>query len=317
MSWLPIARILSSPRRQMGRRGKRGAIMASLTDTVPVPDDINRKSDGTPVRSAKQATMLTLLGNPRADLTDECQSVANSKLKTMMVTASVGPFRVTGLRPAVDSLASVLAEIKRQKSKVHAQLSSAGMLCVRHVRKVPSAISNHAWGTAIDLKIAGILDKWDDGTVQLGLTEIAPIFNEAGWFWGAAFSREDGMHFECGDDLIRDWAKQGLFGGATPPPPEDGLLSLGDRGEEVGQLQKRLNELGALLLVDKVFGRETQSAVMAFQAREGLPVDGVVGNATLAALKSAKPPVAEMPPAFVAAAANRPRGRGQARPGGH
>ena len=89
------------------------------------------------------------------------------------------------------------------------------------------------------------------------------------------------MHFECSDGLIREWAAEGRFGAASPgKPPEARLLSLGDRGEEVKSLQETLNAAGASLLVDQIFGRETQSAVMQFQAMNGLTVDGVVGRDT-------------------------------------
>jgi len=251
-----------------------------MTRTVPVPEVLNIGPDG-PLRSAKQATMLTLLGNPRVDLTADCQPVANPTLKTLMVTESVGPFRVTGLRPAVASLRAVMAQIARDQPDIHAALGSAGMLCVRHVRGIPDAISNHAWGSAIDLTIGGVLDRFNDGVVQVGLTLIAPIFNAHGWFWGAPFSREDGMHFECSDGLVRAWAQAGELGAApVGRAPAGRVLTRGDRGEEVRLLQETLNLEGAGLLADQVFGRDTQTAVMRFQSAHGLAVDGVVGAPT-------------------------------------
>jgi len=42
--------------------------------------------------------------------------------------------------------------------------------------------------------------------VQHGLTLIAPIFQRHGWCWGAAFRKEDGMHFEGSKTLIDQWA---------------------------------------------------------------------------------------------------------------
>jgi hypothetical protein len=268
----------------------------SLTMTVPIPEGINALPGDEKVVAAKQATMLTLLGNPRVDLTDKCQAVANPKLKVLMVTEAVGPFRATGLRPAVQSLRGIMTEIREKEPQVHALLGSAGMLCVRHVRGIPTAISNHAWGTAIDLTIDGELDPFADGTVQHGLTLIAPIFNRHGWFWGAGFRREDGMHFECSDGLIRQWAAEGRFGeaaaggggGGAIKPPEAHLLSLGDRGDEVGIVQETLNAEGAGLLVDRQFGRDTQAAVMRFQSAHGLTVDGVVGRDAWAALRKVR-----------------------------
>jgi peptidoglycan hydrolase-like protein with peptidoglycan-binding domain len=49
-------------------------------------------------------------------------------------------------------------------------------------------------------------------------------------------------------------------------------------------VQEKLNEHGAGLVTDGIFGRGTQAAVMAFQAANGLVVDGIVGWETSAAL---------------------------------
>ena len=86
-------------------------------------------------------------------------------------------------------------------------LGSAGMLCCRFVRGSTTSISNHSWGTAIDLTINGVLDKRGNGQVQYGLALIAPIFNQHGWYWGAGFATEDGMHFEISQDLLMHLTK--------------------------------------------------------------------------------------------------------------
>lgn len=259
-----------------------------LIKKVKVPDRINLYPDGRKVVSAKQVTMLTLLGNPNPNLDGSCGKLTNPSIKALIVTSSVGPFRVTGLRPAVESLSQVMDEIREKQREVYDALGSAGMLCVRHVRGVPSSISNHSWGIAIDVTIAGELDPYKDGPVQFGLTLIAPIFAKHGWFWGAAFDREDGMHFECGDGLIREWAADGKFGVNASSPPEAHMLSIGDRGDEVRLLQETLNLVGAGLLADKVFGRETQAAVMRFQVSRGLGATGVVDRTTWAELRKVR-----------------------------
>jgi peptidoglycan hydrolase-like protein with peptidoglycan-binding domain len=91
------------------------------------------------------------------------------------------------------------------------------------------------------------------------------------------------MHFEAGDELIRTWHAEGRFGGAPIAAPA-ALLTLGDRGPEVLELQRLLNKLGADVVEDSVFGTGTRAAVMAFQGAHGLVPDGVVGRETLAAL---------------------------------
>ncbi|MFC6762357.1 M15 family metallopeptidase [Sulfitobacter porphyrae] len=47
-----------------------------------------------------------------------------------------------------------------------------------------SSVSNHSWGTAIDVKLEGRLDGFGDGGTQFGLILLAELFNEEGWYWG-------------------------------------------------------------------------------------------------------------------------------------
>jgi hypothetical protein len=249
----------------------------AITDLIPIPDSINSS-----VINARQATMLSLLGNPRGDYTDECQPLTNRRLSALVVFESVGPFRVLGLQPAVMALRSIIAQIATAAPAVHAGLGTAGMLCARLVRGSTHSVSNHSWGTAIDLTLNGVLDRRGDRMVQRGLAEIAPVFNQHGWFWGAGFGTEDAMHFEVGDELIRLWHAEGRFGTSGPTPPP--LLMVGDRGPEVVTLQQRLNDLGAQLRVDGIFGTGTRAAVMTFQAAHNLTANGVVGPRTRPAL---------------------------------
>ena len=70
------------------------------------------------------------------------------------------------------------------------------------------------------------------------------------------------------------------------------LLSVGSRGPEVGTLQRELNRQlfpSPNLIVDSIFGPLTQKAVKAFQTREGLTPDGIVGPLTRAALGMPNP----------------------------
>ena len=150
--------------------------------------------------------MQAKFGSPRTSYTGKDQPITNDRLSQRMVTASVGPFKVTGLRPAVASLDSVMAEIKLAQPAVYQALSSAGMLCCRYQSESSTVISMHSWGVAIDLKLNGVLDPRGDNNVQYGLTLIAPIFNRFGWYWGAKFRTEDGMHFESGRSLLDSWA---------------------------------------------------------------------------------------------------------------
>jgi hypothetical protein len=252
----------------------------TLTDLVPIPSSTNIG-----VTSAKQSTMLGLLGNPRSNYTSECQAIEHPELKKLVTSKDLGVFKVRGLQPAVESIERVMADIRIEAPQVHAALGTMGMLCARLVRGSQHAISNHSWGTAIDVTLNGVLDRRGDGKVQAGLVAIAPIINRHGWFWGATFATEDAMHFEVGDGLIRQWHKEGRFGRSAPASaPEDELLSIGDRGPEVTRLQQRLNALGAQLTPDGDVGIGTRAALIAFQVAKGLTADGVAGKATRAAL---------------------------------
>ena len=212
----------------------------------------------------------------------------NALAKRMVSGVDVGPFNVTGFGLAVESLKEVMADIKQQQREVYDALSSAGMLCCRLVRGSKSSISNHSWGLAIDLKINGQLDVRGNGTVQFGLTLIAPIFNRHGWFWGAGYSTEDGMHFEISEQKLRRWQKDGLLT-SNVKPKAAATLMLGDRAERVVELQRRLNKLGESLDLDGIFGPATHAAVVAFQGAHGLSADGVVGTRTWNTLVSLTP----------------------------
>lgn len=252
----------------------------AITDLIPIPDGINPG-----LNAARQITMKSLLGNPRGSYTDRCLPVTNPVLRAMIKTENVGPFRATGLAPALSSLREVFADVQREQREVFDGLGTPGMLCARLVRGSASSVSNHSWGTAIDINLNGVLDERGDErrTVQVGLARIAPIFNRHGWYWGAGFPTEDGMHFELSDNKIRELHATGIFSGAPASLPE-ASLSIGDRGQQVKRLQERLNAQGEDLVADGVFGPSTHAAVVAFQARHGLNPDGVVGRRTREAL---------------------------------
>lgn len=165
-------------------------------------------SSTNPGRTSPTASyMKRVIGTPGA-LTTNCSPVTNPQIRRLMVTDSVGPFRVTGLKPAVDELKVIFARVKREKPDLYSQLGTPGMLCVRTVRG-GSNFSNHSWGTAIDLKINGKLDQRGDNRTQLGLKQLYPYFHTQGFYWGAEFPTEDSMHFEASQELIAKWKRQG------------------------------------------------------------------------------------------------------------
>lgn len=63
------------------------------------------------------------------------------------------------------------------------------------------------------------------------------------------------------------------------------LIKRGMKGESVKWLQYELNKHGAGLVVDGDFGRKTLAAVLDFQQKNRLVVDGLVGKQSIAALE--------------------------------
>ncbi len=161
------------------------------------------------ITQPRNRTMLELLGNPRDSYSQDCQGMTNERLKSLLEERTVGPIKVTMLRPALESLQRVLDRLKESDPDIYAKVGTAGALCVRNIRGSSTSISNHSWGTAIDLTLEGQLDGFADGGTQFGLLILAEYFNDEGWFWGAAYNREDSMHFEVGEETLRAWKAEG------------------------------------------------------------------------------------------------------------
>lgn len=62
------------------------------------------------------------------------------------------------------------------------------------------------------------------------------------------------------------------------------LMKVGSRGESVKWLQWELNNHGANLKVDGIFGQQTKLSVLLYQKDHGLMQDGIVGKKTLLSL---------------------------------
>lgn len=248
-----------------------------------IPGMDRRRVNGS-LRAVSNDTCIALIGMPRGTFSTVCQDPTEPGFLAMVETADFGPFRATGIRPAVIALRGVMAEISAEEPAIHDQLRTAGMMCCRLVRGSRSSISNHAWGIAIDLKIGPHLDGHGDGRVQRGLLRIAPIFQRHKFYWGAAFPKEDAMHFEASDQLVREWAAAGQLQGVKMPAI--GALTFGSRSPEVRDMQVMLNRLlGLAIEEDGIFGRDTRAAVVAFQIAYGLEPSGNAGPTVMARLR--------------------------------
>jgi hypothetical protein len=99
------------------------------------------------------------------------------------------------------------------------------------------------------------------------------------------------LHVSVGHQRVLEESRR-PWGIAASPAARlgDRALSDGCRGGDVRELQTLANRLGAGLAVDGDFGARTATWVRTFQQSRGLAVDGVVGPATLAALRRATAP---------------------------
>lgn len=175
---------------------------------IPKPEDINRN-----VTAAKSETLMEVLGAP-CPLTVSCSDLTNAKVKSLVVTENVGPFTVTGLKPAVDALRQIFSDVKNSSPELYEQIQigNGGMLCCRRLRNSQSRFSNHAWGTAIDISIKGAFVPMGTDKTQVGLLFLYPYFHNKKFFWGAGVTNNaDPMHFEASDELIREWAQHGML----------------------------------------------------------------------------------------------------------
>lgn len=89
--------------------------MNTPTDTTEVIElGPNRRKLNGALEPARNATMLSLIGNPCAGYTQECQRPTNPEIAGLLETADFGPFRATGLHPAFGALQAIMASVDRK-----------------------------------------------------------------------------------------------------------------------------------------------------------------------------------------------------------
>lgn len=177
----------------------------ALTETMKLAKTRFNKG----ITQPRNKTMMEILGPPRDSYSTDCQPVTSPGLKALMDTQQVGPIKVTMLKPALDSLGRILNRLKESDPDIYAKVGTAGAFCARFIRGSTTSVSNHSWGSAIDLTLQGELDRFADGGTQFGLLILAEYFNDEGWYWGAVYNREDSMHFEVGEETLRAWKAEG------------------------------------------------------------------------------------------------------------
>lgn len=175
--------------------------MEKSDNIVPIPA---KEAMNNGLNAASQTTMLQVLGKP-GELTSDCSDPNKTFIKKLVFGVDVGPFKVSGLSYAVESLKQIFDQVKIELPNVYKEVKTAGVLCIRSRRHNPSKYSNHSWGSAIDIYFgSGVIDQGVHQT-QRGVYQLFPYFNNHGWYWGAEFSGDsvDSMHFELAEETIK------------------------------------------------------------------------------------------------------------------
>jgi hypothetical protein len=175
--------------------------------------------------------MLQKFGKP-GNLTSECSGLTGSIKQRVRSNFDVGPFKVTGLDFAVESLSQIFADVQNKDRTLFEQVKTDGMLCVRARRHNPAHFSNHSWGTAIDIFFGNSFVDQGVHLTHRGNLALAPFFNQHGWYWGAGFSGDsvDSMHFELAEETIQKISSDQIMFDAGGPVGPDGGTQASDGG---------------------------------------------------------------------------------------
>lgn len=173
---------------------------------------------------------------------------------------------------------------------------TSGYRCPVHNRRIGGATgSRHSKGDAADIVVSGVTPR-----------EVAKYAESIGIKGIGLYETNADGHFTHIDtrDVKSFWygqneAKRTTFGGSTPAPTptptpqpsiNNNVLSIGDTGEDVKELQEWLVRLGYNVGSkgpDGDFGSKTYAAVIDFQRKNNLDDDGIVGPLTKKAIKEA------------------------------
>ena len=175
---------------------------------------------------------------------------------------------------------------------------TSGYRCPVHNKRIGGATgSRHSKGDAADIVVTGVAPR-----------EVAKYAESIGIKGIGLYETSADGHFTHVDtrDVKSFWygqneAKRTTFGGSTPAPDpspapapqpsiNNDVLSIGDTGEDVRELQEWLVRLGYNVGSkgpDGDFGSKTYAAVIDFQRKHNLKDDGIVGPLTKNAIKEA------------------------------
>jgi peptidoglycan hydrolase-like protein with peptidoglycan-binding domain len=181
-----------------------------------------------------------------------------------------------------------------------------------------NAVTNNRLGVENFLTYPTLVSQISDDLLMFGdfgseVEDIQQRLSDLGYYYGeidgdfgsateaavAAFQQDNGL---TPDGVVGPATRAALEGssngssdsGSDTSSPDDSytygsrILSQGDQGTDVSELQRRLRDVGAYDgSISGSFGSRTEEAVRLFQRRAGLTDDGIVGPATNAALTAA------------------------------
>jgi hypothetical protein len=162
----------------------------STRTALPAPGTVNLG-----LSCPTSAQMEQIFGDPHG-----------SRTTSRLAHGRFGADPVTALAPALASLNLILGRVRTDLPDLYALLGTAGAYNLRNIRG-RNCYSNHSWGTAIDVKVDGLLVPLGAAYSCKGLDALCSYFNAAGWYWGGGYhNRKDCMHFETGLALARTFA---------------------------------------------------------------------------------------------------------------
>lgn len=177
--------------------------MPNYSARVRIPPKSAMNSGLSPTGSS----LAKVFGRP-GSLSRNCSPVTNEILLPLIVTRDVGPFRVTGFRPAVESLERIFNAVHTKEPELFKAIKTAGMLCCRAIRGSTRSYSIHSWGAAIDLYCGSGIVPLGLPLIHQGVLDLYPYFHEEGWYDGSEFRRNDSMHKEVAAQTVAKWQSQ-------------------------------------------------------------------------------------------------------------